>query len=436
MAVTIENTAPCRKKLRIEVGAERVAGTRAEILQEFRKSAAIPGFRPGKAPEPMVEKRYAGQIEEELRKRLIPESYRETLNEQKLKVVGYPQIESVDYKAGSALVYTAAVDTAPEFSVPEYKGIPVKKKTVAVKEEEITKTIDTLREQQAEFVAVEGRAIQTGDYAVINYTGVVDSKPISELVPDARELGENKDFWLLISADSFLPGFCDQLIGAKAGEKRQVNIEFPADFPQKAVTGKKATFSVDVVSIKEKKLPEVNDEFAKKVGLDGVDKLKDAVRKSLTTEAENQQDGEVRRQIADYLLSKVEFELPESLVKQETRSIIYEVVRENSMRGASKEQLEEKKDEIFGFATQSAKGRLRTSFILEAIAEVEQIKVEEAEIEQRIAELAQRSRTTPEKMKAQLAEKNGFGEIEEQILVGKTLDFLVANAKIETITES
>jgi trigger factor len=436
MAVTIENTAPCRKKLRIEVEAQRVAGTRAEILQEFRKFAAIPGFRPGKAPEPMVEKRYAAQIEEELRKRLIPESYRETLSEQKLKVVGYPQIESVDYKAGSALVYTAAVDTAPEFAVPVYKGISVKKKTVAVKEEEITKTIDTLREQQAEFIAVEGRAIQTGDYAVINYTGVVDGKPISDLVPDAKELGENKDFWLLISADSFLPGFCDQLIGAKAGEKRQVLIEFPADFPQKAVTGKKATFLVDVVSIKEKKLPEVNDEFAKKVGLDGVDKLKDAVRKSLITEAETQQDGEVRRQIADYLLGKVEFELPESLVKQETRSIIYEVVRENSMRGASKEQLEEKKDEIFGFATQSAKGRLRTSFILEAIAEVEQIKVEEAEVEERVAELAQRSRTTPEKMKAQLAEKNGFGEIEEQILVGKTLDFLVANAKIETITES
>ena len=209
-----------------------------EILQEFRKFAAIPGFRPAKRPEPMVEKRYAGQIEEELRKRLIPESYRETLSEQKIKVVGYPQIESVDYKAGSPLVYTAAVDTAPEFSVPEYKGIPIKKKTVAVKEDEITKTIDTLRDQQAEFIPVEGRAIQTGDYAVINYTGMVDGKPISELVPDAKELGENKDFWLLISADSFLPGFCDQLIGAKAGEKRQVNIEFPGGFPTEGSNGK------------------------------------------------------------------------------------------------------------------------------------------------------------------------------------------------------
>src|SRR6266478_7658281 len=133
IAVTIENTAPCRKKLRVEVDAGRVAGTRAEILQEFRKFAAIPGFRPGKAPEPMIEKRYAEQIDEELRKRLIPESYRETLSEQKLKVVNYPQIEAVEYKHGSALVYTAAVDTAPEFTLPDYKAIPVKKKVVTVK---------------------------------------------------------------------------------------------------------------------------------------------------------------------------------------------------------------------------------------------------------------------------------------------------------------
>ena len=265
---------------------------------------------------------------------------------------------------------------------------------------------------------------------------MADGKPISELVPETKELGEKKDLWLLISPESFLPGFCDQLVGAKAGEKRQVLIDFPADFPQKTLTGKKATFFVDVTAIKEKKLPEVNDDFAKKVGLESVDKLKEAVRKSLLTEAESQQEAEVRRQIADHLVGKVEFELPESLVQQETRSIIYDVVRENSMRGATKEQLEEKKNEIYGFATQSAKGRLRTSFILEAIAEAEKIKVEETEIEQRIAQLAQRARTTPEKLKAQLAEKNGLGEIEEQLLVSKTLDFLVANAKIETVTES
>jgi trigger factor len=436
MAVTIENTAPCRKKLRVEVDAQRVAGTRAEILQEFRKAASIPGFRPGKAPEPMVEKRYAGQIDEELRKRLIPESYREALNEQHLKVVGYPQIESVDYQPGRPLVYTAAVDTAPEFPLPDYKGIPVKKQVVAVKDEDINKALESLREQQAGFVTVEGRALKTGDFAVINYSGVAEGKPISELEPDAKGLGENKDFWLLISPDSFLPGFCDQLIGVNAGEKRQVLVDFPSDFPQKSLAGKKATFFVDVVAVKEKKLPELDDEFARKLGAENLERLRDSVRKSLAAEAERQQDTAMRNQVIEQLLAKVEFELPESLVQQETRGIIYDVVRENSMRGATKEQLEEKKNEIFGFAAKSAKDRLRTSFILDAIARAEQIKVEEAEVEERITQLAQRSRTTPARLKAQLAEKGGLGEIEEQILVGKTLDFLVDSAKVETVTGS
>lgn len=436
MTVTIENTAPCRKKLRVEVTAERVAGTRAEILQEFRKIAAIPGFRPGRAPEPMVEKRYAGEIDEELRKRLIPESYREAVAEQKLKVVGYPQVEAVEYKHGRPLVYTAAVDTAPEFPLPDYKSIPLKKKAATAKEEDIDKTIESLREQQSDFVTVENRALRTGDFAVINYSGVADGKPISELTPDAKGLGENKDFWLLISSESFLPGFCDQLVGANAGEKRQVLVDFPVDFPQKPLAGKKATFFVDVVSIKEKKLPELNDELAKKLGVESLDKLKEAVHKSLLAEAEGQQNADLRRQVVDHLLGKAAFDLPESLVQQETRSIIYDVVRENSVRGATKEQLEEKKNEIFGFAAKSAQDRLRTSFILDAIAQTEQIKVEEAEVEQRIAQLAERSRTTPERLKAQLTEKGGLGEIEEQILVSKTLDFLVAHAKIETVAGS
>ncbi len=436
MAVTIENDAPCRKKLRVEVAAERVAGTRAEILQEFRKVASIPGFRPGKAPEPMVEKRYAGQIDEELRKRLIPESYREALHDQKFKVVGYPKIEGVEYQPGRPLVYTATVDTAPEFPLPDYKGISVKKKTIAVKEEDVDKSLDTLRDQQADFVDVQGRSLKTGDFAVVNYTGIADGKPIGELVPDAKGLGENKDFWLLISSDSFLPGFCDPLVGATAGEKRQVLINFPKDFPQQPLAGKKATYFVDVVAVKEKKLPELGEEFAKKLGMESLAKLKENVRKSLEAEVEEQQESDARRQVVEHLLSRVEFELPESLVEQETRSIIYDVVRENSLRGATKEQLEEKKNEIFGFAAKSAKDRLRTSFILDAIAAAEKIEVEEAEVDGRIKQMAQRSRTTAARLKAQLAEKGGLGEVEEQILVGKTLDFLVDNAKVEIVTGS
>ena len=435
MAVTVETTAPCRRKLRIEVDASRVAGARAEIIQDFRKQASIPGFRPGKAPEPMVEKRYTQEIDDEVRKRIIPDTYREAVAEQKLRVVGYPEVENVDYRPGQPLVYTAVVDTAPDFTLPDYKGIAVQKKETPVAEEDVTKTIDSLRDQQAEFVDVTGRALKTGDFAVLNYTGIADGKPIAELVPEAKTLGEHKDFWLLISSESFLPGFCDQLLGAPAGEKRQVLVDFPADFPQKPLAGRKATYFVDVVAIKEKKLPEVSDELAKKIGVESVEKLKEEIRKSLAAERDTEAQGEMRKQIVNFLLGKVEFDLPESLVAHETRSIIYDVVRENSVRGVSKETLEEKKNEIYGMATQSAKERLRTSFILDAIAEKEKMTVSEEEMETRLAALAQRYRVTPERLKAQLDERGGLAEVEDQIRTGKTLDFLIANAKVEITKE-
>jgi len=436
MSVTIENAGPCRKKLRIEVSAERVGGVRTEILNEFRKMASVPGFRPGKAPEPMVEKRYAAEIDDELRKRIIPESYREALTEQKLRAVGYPQIGEVQYQPGKPLVYQAMVDTAPEFEVPEYKGIAVKKKPAPVKDEDIAKTVEAIRDQQADFATVDGRGVRTGDFVILNYSGVSDGKPIAQLAPEAAALGENKDFWLLVSSDSFVPGFCDQLIGAQAGEKRQVLVDFPADFPQKPLAGKKATYFVDVTGIREKKLPEVNDELAKKAGVESLEKLNAEIRKGLEAEADGRSRTEMRNQVIEHLLKQVEFELPESLIAQETRGIVYDMVRENTMRGVPKEQLEKQKDEIFGFAAQSAKERLKTSFVLDAIADAEKIGVEENEVKQRIAELAQRYRTTPEKLRAQLDENDGLGEIEEQIRVGKTLDFLLANAKIETTAEA
>ena len=431
MSVIIENIAPCRKKLRIEVAATRVAGVRAEILQEFRKVAAIPGFRPGKAPQPMVEKRYASEIDQEVQQRIIPDAYREAVKEQNLRAVGQPQVESVDSQPGKPFIFTAAVDTAPEFKLPDYKGIAVKKTEVPVTDADVDKTVDGLRDQQSDFVDVTGRAVQTGDFAIVNYSSVAEGKPIGELAPDAKTLGEHKDFWLLINSDSFLPGFCDQLLGAQVGEKKQVLVTFPEDFAVKPLASKKATYFVDITGLKEKKLPEVNDEFAKKVGVDTLDKLKAEIRKGLVAERESQAGAEVRKQIVDHLLGKVEFDLPESLVAEETRSIVYDLVRENTQRGVGKDVLESKKDEIFGYASQGAKERVRTSFILDAIAQAEKITVTEPEMEQRLAAMATRYRMPVEKLKAQLDERGGLGEVEEQILVAKTLDFLVTNAKVE-----
>jgi len=434
MTVTVEDAAPCRKKLSVEVDPDRVATTRSEIIQEFRKVATVPGFRPGKAPKPIVEKRYADAIDQEIRKRLIPDTYREVLSEKKLRVVGNPQVDSVELNPKGSLSYIALVDTAPEFQLPEYKGIEVEKKAVTVNDEDIQKTLDSIREQQAEFISVEGRNLQMGDFAIVNYSGVVDGKPIIDVVPDAKTLGEQKDFWLLMGSDTFLPGFCDQLKGAQLGEKKQIQIDFPKDFHHASLAGRKATYFVDITAIKEKKLPELTDEIAKRLGTDNIEKLKEKIREGITVERENESNSAVRNKIIESLLSRVSFELPESLLEHETRNIVYDLVRENSQRGVSKDQLEEKKDEILGFASKNAKERLRMSFILGSIAQQEKITVDKEDMEERIQQMSQKYRIAPDKLKAQLAEKDALGEIEEQILVGKTIDFLVANAKVKTVT--
>ncbi|MGD0016259.1 MAG: trigger factor [Verrucomicrobiia bacterium] len=435
MSVTVNNVSPCRKKLRIEIAAERVSSMRAEISAEFRKAAALPGFRHGKAPAPLIEKNFGKRIDEDLQKRLFNDGYREALSQQKLRVVGYPEVESVEHAPGKPLVFVAAVDTVPEFALPKYKGIPVKRKESTVKDEDIQHTLAHLQEQQSDFVDVTGRGLRTGDFAVLNYSAVADGKPLAELAPSAKPVAERKDFWVLVQSGSFLPGFCDQLLGAQIGEKRQVLVDFPADFPIKMLVGKKATYFVDVTGIKERKLPELNDEFAKKIGAESLEKLKVQIRDGIAAEKENETRTDMRKQIVDHLLAKTPFDLPESLVAAEARSIVYDMVRENTMRGVAKDELEKRKDEILGFATQSAKDRLRSSFILSAIADVEQIKVEEKEIEERLVQLAERHRVTPEHLKAQLVERDGLGEIEEQIRVSKTLDFLLGNGKVETVTE-
>jgi trigger factor len=432
MPVIIETVTPCRRKLRVEVEAAQVAGVRAELLQEFRKQATLPGFRPGRAPEPLVEKRYAQQLDDEVRQRVIPDSYRAAVAEQKLHVVGMPQIEKVEYQPGQPLIFTAVVDTAPEFKLPEYKGIAVKKTQKPVTEDEVNQTVEDLREQQAEFVDVTGRPLALGDFAIVNYTGVCDGQPLTALAGEAKTLGEHKDFWLLMTSDAFLPGFCDQLVGTNAGEKKQVLVDFPADFAVKPLAGRKATYFVEVTGIKAKKLPAVDDEFAKRVGAASASALLSEIRKGLEAERADQANGELRKQILDHLLAQVEFELPESLVEQETRSLVYDLVQENTRRGVPKETLEQKREEILAHAAQRARERIRVSFLLEAIAQAEKITVTPAEMEDRLAALAGRYRVTPEKLKAQLDERGRLGEIEEQVLVGKTLDFLIANANVET----
>ncbi|MDB6108804.1 MAG: Trigger factor, partial [Pedosphaera sp.] len=292
--------------------------------------------------------------------------------------------------------------------------------------------INLLRDRQTNFQTVD-RPAQTGDVAVVNYTGTSDGKPLTEIAPAAKGLTEQKNFWVNIEPTSFIPGFADQLIGAKVGEKRTVNVDFPADFVTPQLANLKGVYEVEVVEVKEKILPPLDDAFAKIFGAEGVDKLREGVRTDLENELNYKKNRSVRNQLVEELLKRVSFELPESTVKQETRNVVYNIVHENQQRGIPKELIEQQKDAIYSAASDSAKTRVKANFLLQKIAEKEGIKVSQEEVAHRIQNLAGMYQIPPEQFIKDLQKRNGIVEIYDQIAADKVLELLQQNAKIEDV---
>jgi trigger factor len=430
--ITVENLAPCKKLLRVELEATAVDEAFATMTKNFQKEAALPGFRPGKAPVAMVLKKYEKDISEEVQKKLIGDTYRKVIEEKKIDVLGYPDIGEIQFGRGQALQFTATVETEPEFQLPEYKGLPLKREAKGVADDDVEKALNLLRDQQTQFETVV-RELAAGDIAVVNYTGTCEGKPINEIAPTAKGLTEHKSFWVEMRPDSFIPGFADQLTGAKAGDKRTVNVDFPADFVTKELAGRKGVYDVEVVEVKQKVLPPLDDAFAKLYGAEDLEKLKAGVRRDLENELKHKQSKEARGQLVQALFSRVNFELPETAVAQETRNVVYNLVQENAKRGVSREVIEKEKDAIYSAAVGNAKDRLKLAFLVQRIAEKEDIKVAQEEILRRVQTLAAMYQIPPEKFLKDLQKRNGLVEIYDQLAHEKVIEFLENNAQVETV---
>ncbi|MBI1176633.1 trigger factor [bacterium] len=432
MNVTIEELAPCKKLLRIEVPAQEVDTAFNNTAQEFQRQVRLPGFRPGKAPRAMVLKKFEPDILTEVKRRLVPDSYRKALKEHKISVVGYPDIEEVQFGRGVALMFNATIETAPEFEVPEYKGLAAKVPNTSVTDEDVEKALGILRDRQAKYETVD-RDAKEGDIAVVNYTGTCDGKPIIETAPTAKGLTEQKNFWVNIAKDSFIPGFSEQLIGAKKGDKRTVTVTFPPDFVTAALAGKEGQFEVEIGEVKERRLPEMDQAFAESYGAESPEKLREGVREDLVNELKTKKSRETRNQIVKALLDAVKFDLPEGVVAEETRNVVYQIVQENQNRGIDKNVIEQQKDQIYSAAAAGAQERVKAAFIFRKIAEKEDIKVEQKELNLRVHLLAQQYQTPVEKFVKDLEKRGGVSEIYDQLMNEKVIKFLEENAKIEEV---
>ena len=432
MNITVENLAPCKKLLRVEVDAKSVDEIFDAITKDFQKQASLPGFRPGKAPRDLVLKKYDAEIKDEAKRKLIGENYRKALEEKKISVVGQPDIEEIQFGRGQDLQFAATIETAPEFQLPEYKGLPAKREIKSVTDEDVERAIKLLAQQHTKFETV-ARELKMGDVAVVNYTGACDGKPIIETAPTAKGLTEQKNFWVDIAPNTFIAGFPEQLVGAKAGDKRTVNVDFPADFVTKELAGKKGAFEVEIVEVKEKVPLPVDDELAKKYGAENLEKLRAGVRIDLENELKYSQSKSVRGQILRELLGHLNFDLPESAVAHETRNVVYNIVQENTKRGVGRELIEKQKDEIYSAAAVSAKERVKMAFLVQRIAEQEKIQVTQEEVLQRVQSLAAAYQIPFDKFVKDLQKRNGVNELYDQIAHEKVIAFLEQNAKIEDV---
>jgi trigger factor len=433
MKVELEQQPNSVSTLRIELQPEEVSKEWDATASSFARFAKVPGYRPGKAPRAVIEKRFRKEIQDEVTKKLVSKSYHDAIAQKQLRVASVSNIEDVQFTGDKSMRFRATVVTAPEFELPDYKNIPVTLPDTKVSDAEIHTALERLREQAADFIDVTQRGLQMGDFAVLDFDGAIEGRSIAEIAPNAsKNLHGGRKFWLHLAPENFLPRFCEQLVGMQPGETRSAQVEFPGDFLVKELAGKKADYAVTLKEIKERVLPPIDDALgAKLVPGKSLADLRQMIARDLEHEKEHEVERAKESQIIKYLHEHTTFDLPPPLLQNETRRALNELVHRNRERGVPDEVLKGKEKELVEGAGSLAAHRLKTNFILQRIAENEKIRVTREDVDLRVRQEAARYNVSVDKMRKELADHDGLDGLTEQILLGKTLDFLKANVSVQ-----
>jgi len=434
MSVQIEEISPCRRKLDIEVSADTISKEFDEAISMYASQVALPGFRPGKAPKQLVKSRFQKEITGRLRDHLLPKSYHEALQENNLQVVNILEMdEDIQVKEGEPMSYSVTVDIRPDISLTasDYKEISLKKEVEEVADSEVQERIDAMREQQADFEDVEDRPVSRGDMAQIDFIGKMDGTPLEEKVPEAKGLGEGKDFWLQASDEAFIPELGLALAGLSVGDEESVPVTFGEDFVVEELRGEAVTFDVTVKAVRARTLPEMDEKFFEGFGVKDEEEFTERIKESLVTEKERDADGKLRQSIEKLLLEKTSFDLPESMVAEASQQQVQRIAGDLQRQGQDESALMEKKDEILESANQAAEHQVRLRLILQTIAEQEDITVSDSELEREITMLAYAYSMQPDELKKRMKENNQMEGLRGDVICRKVVDYIKEHADIE-----
>ena len=426
MSLQVEKMEKNMAKLTIEVSAEELDKAMQNAYLKARGKISIPGFRKGKAPRKMIEQMYGkGIFLEDAVNALIPEHYSKALEECDLEIVSQPEIDVTQAEPGKAFIFTAEVAVKPEVTLGEYKGVEVPKSETEVTDEDIDAEIKKEQEKNSRTVTVEDRGAENGDITTIDFEGFVDGV--------AFEGGKGTDYPLTLGSGSFIPGFEDQLVGAKAGDHVEVNVTFPEEYQAAELAGKAAVFQCDVKKVETKELPELDDDCAQDVSeFDTLAEYREDVKKNLTEKKEKEARAAKENAAVDKAIENAEMEIPDAMLNTQVRQMMNDFASRMQSQGLTMEQYfqftgmtaEKMQEEM----KPQALKRIQTRLVLEKIAETENIEVSEDEVNEEISKMAEMYKMEADKLKELLGDRE-LEQMKKDMAVQKAVTLVADEAK-------
>ncbi len=435
MNINVEHQSNCRAIVHLHASADEVAKHRNGLVAHYARGLKLPGYRPGKVPAAVVLKRFGTAINEELERRIAGEGLQTAIRNEGLDVLNIIGVsDPLHHENDHSFSCNVEISLAPKFELPEYKGIPVKLPRVEVTDADIDHDLLHLREHHQTYNDVE-RAAAVGDVIVVSYEVFLDSQPVAEVMPEAPEhLRALKEQWFLLDAeDDFLPGFYTGLTGVSAGEQREVEVSLPEDFAFEALRGKTLKFQTSCSAVKEKKLPEIDEDFLKKVGGEDMtpESLRQEVAEAVRRRREQARDTSKTNQVLEHLASKLEFELPQEVVNRAAQRRTNEIAQNALRQGVSSEELMSQQEAILNTATQQARQNVKISFILGEVARAEKLTVPDGQLQMALAQVAARSGMPVKKYLVQAQKQGVIDSLREDLLLQNAIEFLKDNAAVE-----
>ncbi len=421
MKVEVTEIDRVRKKVQVIIPEEKFSELREEIYDELKKRAKVKGFRPGKVPRSIITTYYKDFIDEEVHKRMIEVSMADALVEAKVNPLTEPIVDFLEQEDRHG--YTLECEVVPDLELPTYKGLEIDAEPVDVTEADVENRITGLREMHAEMVSKEpGEEAQKGDFVIVKYQGYSNGKPLKDVATESYPLE--------LGSGNLLPEFENAVFGMKAGEEKEVSVNFPDDYPDKDIARKTILFKITAKDIRQKRLPEVNDEFAKDLNYENMEKLKEGLREEVRKEKEKSRNQTISQKIIEALIAGADVPVPERVREKRVDAMMQDAqVRFNMERFAEEERLQFQNNLRKDFEKR-AEERIKSDIVLSKIADKEGIKVEEGDVYERIKKLADDAKRSFDDVKGYYEKNNMMDYLRDMILQEKTLDFLKANAVI------